>query len=196
MSPSKLRRICPDRLGCDASSMSHRQPEFALRLSSADALFYEFDARPLAERHLRDDVHEYLLYLWERVRDSPPGALTLVLPAAERPSTDEAAIRAAIRADLRASCGPLRHAGPLTRENRVTLVVGLVALVLTIGVATVLSRLTDNLVVEGIAEGITLIGWVAMWAPADHFFRAVVPHAFNRRRYREFADVDVRFSWI
>jgi hypothetical protein len=176
--------------------MSRSRPEFALRLPSADALFYELDARPVAERHMRDDVHEYLLDLWEHVRDSPPGALTLILPAGERASTDEAGIQAAIRADLRASCGPLRHAGPLSRQNRVTLVVGLVALVITIGVATALSRLTNSLVVEGIAEGITLIGWVAMWAPADHFFRAVVPHAFNRRRYREFADVDVRFSWV
>jgi hypothetical protein len=176
--------------------MSHCQSEFALRLPSADALFYEFDARPLAERPMRDDVHEHLLDIWESVRASPPGALTLILPASERVSTDENAVRAAIRADLRASCGPLRHAGPLSRRNRVTLVVGLFALVVSIGVATVLERVTDDLVVAGIAQGITLIGWVAMWAPADHFFSAVVPHAFNRRRYREFADLDVRFSWI
>ena len=145
---------------------------------------------------MRDDVHDHLLDVWERVRDSPPGALTIILPASERASTDEDGVRAAIRADLRASCGPLRHAGPLSRRDRLTLVVGLFALVVTIGVSTVLVRLTDDLVVAGIAEGITLIGWVAMWGPADHFFTAVVPHAFNRRRYREFADLDVRFSWI
>jgi hypothetical protein len=67
--------------------------------------------------------------------------------------------------------------------------------VVCIGVATGLERLTDDLVVAGIAQGITLIGWVAMWAPADHFFKSVVPHALNRRRYREFANLDVRFSW-
>ncbi len=176
--------------------MSNGQPEFALRLPSADALFYEFDARPVAERAMRDDVHEYLLDLWERVRDSPPRALTLILPASERACTDEDGVRTAIRGDLEASCGPLRHAGPLTHQHRITLVVGLLALIITIGVATLLQRITDSLVVAGIAEGITLIGWVAMWAPADHFFRAVVPHAFNRRRYREFAGLDVRFSWV
>jgi hypothetical protein len=169
---------------------------FALRLPCIDALFYEFDARPVAERTMRDEVHEHLLDQWEQVRKAPPRALTLMLPASERQSVDQAAVRAAIRADLRASCGPLRHAGPLSRRDRLTLAVGLGALVVCIGLATVLERLTDDLVVAGIAQGITLIGWVAMWAPADHFFKAIIPHALNRRRYREFADVEVHFSWI
>jgi hypothetical protein len=171
------------------------EPEFALRLSSVDALFYEFDARPVAERPMRDEVHDHLLDQWERVRETAPAALILILPASERESTDEEGVRAAIRADLRASCGPLRRAGPLSRRDRVTLAAGLSALVVCLGVATGLERLTDDLVVAGIAQGITLIGWVAMWAPADHFFKSVVPHALNRRRYREFANLDVRFSW-
>ncbi len=176
--------------------MSHDPPEFALRLPSVDALFYEFDGRPVAERPMRDEVHEHLLDQWEHVRETPPAALTLILPASERESTDEDGVRAAIHADLRASRGPLRRAGPLSRQDRITLAVGLGSLVVCIGVATVLERLTGDLVVAGIAQGITLIGWVAMWAPADHFFKAIVPHALNRRRYREFADLDVRFIWV
>jgi hypothetical protein len=176
--------------------VSPDQPEFALRLPEADALFYEFDARPVAERPMRDDVHAHLLDQWELVRDKRPNALTLILPASEREGTDENGVKTAIHADLRASCGPLRQAGPLSRRDRITLAMGLTALVICLGLATVLERLTDDLVVAGIAQGITLIGWVAMWAPADHFFQAIVPHALNRRRYRELADLDVRFNWI
>src|SRR5437868_11117078 len=90
--------------------MPEHQLEFALRLPTADALFFEFDARPVAERPMRDEAHEQLLDQWERVREAPPHALTLILPASERQSTDEDGVRAAIQADLRASCGPLRQA--------------------------------------------------------------------------------------
>lgn len=83
---------------------------FALRLASVDALFHELDARPVAERELRDEVHDQLLDQWERVRATRPTALTLIAPAAERDASDEEAVRAAIRRDLRMACGPLRQA--------------------------------------------------------------------------------------
>src|ERR1700716_1739440 len=113
--------------------MSPGQLEFALRLASVAARFFEFDARPVSERPMRDEVHEHLLDQWERVREAPPPALTLILPASERERTDEDGVRAAIHADLRASRGPLRRAGPLPHQDRVTLAVGLAALVLCIG---------------------------------------------------------------
>jgi hypothetical protein len=37
---------------------------------------------------------------------------------------------------------------------------------------------------------------VALWAPAAHVFKAIVPHAFNRRRLAEFADLDIDPRWV
>jgi hypothetical protein len=50
--------------------------------------------------------------------------------------------------------------------------------------------------VEGISQGILVVGWVAIWRPAERFVVEVVPHVFNRRRYSEFADIHVRFVWV
>ena len=171
-------------------------PAFVLRLQSVDELFEEFDGRPVAERPLRQEVHDHLLDAWERVRAASPAALTLVAPAVERAATDEEAVRAAIHAELRASRGPLRRAGPLSRSERVSLWAGVLALLVSIAVSTWLEDLTDDVLVEGVAQGITVVGWVALWTPAQHFFNAIVPHAANRRRYRELADLEVDFNWV
>jgi hypothetical protein len=49
--------------------------------------------------------------------------------------------------------------------------------------------------VEGVSQGILVVGWVALWRPAERFVE-VVPHIFNKRRISEFADIDVRFAWV
>jgi hypothetical protein len=60
-------------------------------------------------------------------------------------------------------------------------------------VSTAMSQASNNVVVEGLSQGILLVGWVALWQPAARFVVEVVPHVFNRRRFAEFADIDVRF---
>ena len=171
-------------------------PEFAIRVSSLEQLFNEFDARPLPERPLVDAVHDHLLDEWERVRDSDPKTLVVYAPEAERANTDEAAVREAISNDLRASCGPLRSAGPLSHRERMGVVIGIVFLIGCVAISTAIEHETNDAVAEGIAQGITLVGWVALWGPAAHLVLNIVPHRLNRRRYREFADVDVRIAWV
>jgi hypothetical protein len=46
-----------------------------------------------------------------------------------------------------------------------------------------------------VSQGILVLGWVALWQPASRVVGEVVPHLFNRRRYAEFADIDVRIVW-
>ena len=176
--------------------MADGEDEFAIRLRSVDDLFFPFDAKPVAERQLVDEVHAHLLDEWERVRDRRPSTLVVYAPEEERGRTDEAAVRAAIRGDLRASREPLRRAGPLSRRERNALWIGVVIMFATIVVSTLLERATDDVLVAGVSQGIVVFGWVALWAPAAHFVNEVVPHYFNRRRYREFADVDIRVEWV
>jgi hypothetical protein len=172
-------------------------PEFAIRLPSIDALFDPLDARPVAERQLTTEVHQHLLDDWEhlRVARPRPETLTLYAPASEQAATDQDAVRAAIGRDLRAFRGRLKHARPLPRHERLGTRVGIVLLFICIAISTALSRSSDAVLIEGAAQGILVVGWVALWQPAAHFALDVIPHMFNRKRYREFADVEVRFYW-
>ena len=170
--------------------------EFAIRLSSIDQLFWEFDARPVAERTVAADVRWSLLDEWERLRNAEPSHLTIYAPESDRASTDEDAVRHAIRTSLHKSSGPLRRIDPLSRQEKVAATIGIAVLLICVMLSTAMSQASNNVVVEGLSQGILLVGWVALWQPAARFVVEVLPHVFNRRRFAEFADIDVRFVWV
>jgi hypothetical protein len=170
--------------------------DFAIRLPSIDALFWDFDARPVAERTLSGDVRWYLLDEWERVRHAEPSHLTIYAPEADRGETDEDAVGEAIRASLRKSSGPLRRIDPLSRQEKVSASIGVAVLLICVVSSTAIDQATSNVFISGISQGILLVGWVALWRPAERFVVEVMPHVVNRRRFAEFADIDVRFAWI
>ena len=62
-------------------------------------------------------------------------------------------------------------------------------------VSTAMSESSSNVVVEGLSQGILLVGWGALWQPAARLVVGVVPHVFDRRRFAEFADIDVCLVW-
>ncbi len=170
--------------------------QFAIRLGSINDLFWPFDARPVADRTLSEDARWHLLDEWDRLRDVKPSSLTVYAPASERPDTDESAVRAAIHRSLDKAAGPLRRVDPLSRQEMVAIRIGILFLFLSIVVSTAIDRASSDVIMEGISQGILVVGWVALWRPAERFIVEVVPHFFNRRRIGEFADIDVRFAWV
>jgi hypothetical protein len=40
-----------------------------------------------------------------------------------------------------------------------------------------------------------VIGWVALWDPAQRVAGDIVPHYFVRKRYAELAEIELRFVW-
>jgi hypothetical protein len=179
--------------------MPHAEPstrQFAIRVTSMNELFWEFDARPVAERTLSGDARWSLLDEWERVRRSKPSHLTIYAPESERAETDEDAVRACVHRSLRAASGALRRVEPLSRQEKVAARIGIAFLFLSIVVSTGMDRASEDVIVEGVAQGILVVGWVALWRPAERFVVEPVPHLFNRRRIAEFAEIDVRFAWV
>lgn len=169
--------------------------EFAIRLSSIDELFWPLDAAPVPHRDLSADVRWALLDEWDLLRKDSPPFLAVYAPAADRERTDEAAVRAAIHRSIRRSSGPLRDIDPLPRHEKIAAWIGIVVLFLSIVVSSALQRASGDVFVEGLSQGIVVLGWVALWNPAARFVVDVLPHVFNRRRFAEFADIEVRFVW-
>lgn len=170
--------------------------EFAIRLNSIDDLFWPYDARPVAERSINADVRWALIDEWDRARRSAPTRLTLVVPAAERDTTDEAAVAAAIHASLRRASGPLRRIDPQTRQEKVASWLGIFVWFLSIAISVAIDQISEDVIDSALSQGIVLVGWVALWPPASRLLTEVAPHAFNRRRFAEFADIDIRFQWV
>jgi hypothetical protein len=182
--------------GRDATGSNATRTEFAIRLTSIDELFWEFDARPVAERSITGDVRWAMLDEWDRVRKRQPQALVIYAPASERATTDEKAVTTAIHASLDSASGPLKRVDPLSRQEKVAARLGIAFWFLSIVVSTAIDRSSEDVLAEGISQGIILVGWVALWRPAERFMVEVVPHVFNRRRFAEFRDIEVRFEWV
>ena len=178
------------------AAAEHPRPEFAIRVASIDQLFWEFDARPVADRTLSGEARWYLLDEWERVRDSEPSYLALYAPESDRAGTDEDAVRKAIWTSLRKASGPLRRVDPLSRQEIVAIIIGIMFLLVCVIASTAMDQASDNIFIQGLSQGILLVGWVALWRPAERFVVEVAPHMINRRRFDEFADIDVRFVWV
>ena len=172
------------------------RPEFAIRVSSIDQLFWEFDGRPVADRTLSGDARWYLLDEWERVRSTEPSYLAVYAPESDRAATDEDAVRSAIWTSLRRASGPLRRIDPLPRQEKVAATIGIMFLLVCVIASTAMDQASDNIFIQGLSQGILLVGWVALWRPAERFVVEVAPHMINRRRFNEFADIDVRFVWV
>lgn len=178
-----------------AARRASTRDEFAVRLSSIDELFWEFDARPVAERSISGDARWAILDEWDRVRDRDPSALLIYAPEGDRDHTDEDAVRAAIHSSLQSASGPLRRVDPLSRQEKVALLVGIAFWFLSIALSTGLDKASDGLVSDALSQGLVLVGWVALWRPAERFIVEVVPHVFNKKRFAEFKDIPVRFVW-
>ncbi len=160
-----------------------------------DDLFVPLDAGPVAERPLREEVRLKLLDEWEQIRDGRSPILCVQAPASERPGTDAEAVGAAFRADLKAHTRRLRYVNPLTHRERIAVWARILIFLGTIVVSTLLDRISSNVLVVGISQGIVVIGWVALWDPAQRLFFDIIPHHFARKRYAELAEIALRFAW-
>jgi hypothetical protein len=177
------------------SAAAPEQRDFAIRIAAIDDLFVAFDARPVAERPLRDEVRLWLLDEWENVRHARPSILHVHAPATERAATDERAVGVAVRADLRAHTRRLHYANPLNRRERIAVWAGVLIFLITIAVSTLFDKEFTGVLIAGISQGIVVIGWVALWDPAQRVAGDIVPHYFLRKRYAEIAEVELRFAW-
>ena len=191
----KRQRAARRRRKAKAKETASRH-EFAIRLTSIDQLFWEFDARPIAEREISADARWAMLDEWDRVRELEPSTLVIYAPASDRAATDEDAISRAIHSSLDSASGPLKRVDPLSRQEKISLRLGLVFWFASILFSTGIDRSSQDVLAEGISQGIVVVGWVALWPPAARFMTEVVPHFFNRRRFAEFADIAVRFVWV
>lgn len=176
--------------------MRRSPPPDEFAIPSIDELFWEFDARPVAERSIHGRCslgHGGRVGPCAQARAAGPGDLRA---GSKRSATDEKAVSAAIRASLHSASGPLKRVDPLSRQEKVAARLGIAFWFLSIVVSTAIDRVSEDVLAEGISLGIILVGWGALWRPAERFMVEVVPRVFNRRRFAELKDIEVRFVWV
>jgi len=163
-----------------------------LRLRELAQLFNSLDPSPFIERDLDADAEEFITS-W--AREIPAGReLELVIQLthsapADRVEGVEEAVRSyfATRADIKR----LEFA-QLMRRGRLSLAVGLVFLVVCLLAAHLAGKYHSGEAVNIFQEGLTIVGWVAMWRPLEIYLYDWWPLLEERRRLERLSRIKVK----
>ncbi|WP_395738472.1 hypothetical protein [Prosthecobacter sp.] len=163
-----------------------------VKLMELNQLFNSMDPSPFHERDLDHDAEEFIVS-WAQEHPQQH-ELKLVVHLAKHPAdVDDArklvADSVAHYFDYRAAM-TLREFKRLMREGRASLVIGMLFLGLCQFAATVLSPAAANW--QAVArEGLTIIGWVAMWKPLEIYLYRWWPLLSLRKLYQRLGRMSV-----
>ena len=129
-------------------------------------LFDSLDPAPLRERALDHAVERYILSAASEHVPSEPLRLSILLPESLRVHAADAAIGIHEHFRLAHAQGERLYRRRL-RIGAFALVAGLVILVLSVALRSLLRQVAERGLADAFAEGLLIIGWVAMWRPID-----------------------------
>jgi hypothetical protein len=168
---------------------------FAIRVPTVDDLLDPYSVEPLEKRPLTDEVRDRIFDAWIDTREERPKRLTVVLPKElERPGlADE--LDSAIRRDLRETADDAGKLGIYSRSNLRQAQIAFVFLVVCLFISNLVDQAAgDQGFFDSVAQGLVVLGWVAMWGPANTLFRALTRRV-SHKRYRELAEVPIEVAW-
>jgi len=166
-----------------------------LRLNRVAQLFNTFDPAPFHERDLDDDAEDYIVACAREITHRHRLKLVIHLPPEEAAREDSRQIEKAVNHYfLYRAQGQRRELRQVFRRGRWSLLVGLTVLISCLGLRALIALLDlklNTLAGEIASEGLLIIGWVAMWRPAELFLYAWNPTRQTLRVYRNLSSAPV-----
>jgi hypothetical protein len=168
---------------------------FAIRVPTIDDLLDPYSVEPLERRPLTDAIRERILEAWIDTREERPERLTIELPTELRRDGLGGQLESAIRTDLQETSEETAKLRIYSRGELRQAQIAFVFLVVCLFASNLVDRATGNEgFADSVAQGLVVLGWVAMWGPADRFFRAVF-RRLSHKRFRELAAVPIEVTW-
>ena len=168
-----------------------------LRLRELNQLFDSLDPAPFHEKDLDRDAEEFIVS-W--AREYPPGTpllFRLYLPGDQRRFDCQRTVETAVHNYFTYRSGIARLEVRRTLQlGRTSLLVGLLFLAFCTSAREVLESLADEHEwIHVAAEGLLIIGWVAMWRPVELLLYDWWPLLRRKRTYDNLSrmQVEVRF---
>jgi hypothetical protein len=169
---------------------------FAIRAPSVDELLDPFSVGRLDERPLTDEVRDRILWAWVDTRHDRPSHLTVELPASERREGLAEKLKAAIRHDLEETYQASKKWLSVSRSERRETMIAFGFLIVCLVLSSLMDQATANDAFFGsVSQGLVVLGWVALWTPAQRLF-ATVSRRLNRKRYQELAKASIEVEWV
>lgn len=175
--------------------MTREATAIQLHIRELRQLFNSIDPSPFRERDLDTNCEQFIVSWAREVAPDRPLRLAIRVerePPGSRLSHD---VPSAIHAHFarEASMQDLRRRH-LVREGRASLAIGLAALVLCIGAATLLPAARLGALGEILRESLIIAGWVVMWHPLETLLYGVWPVVRERRLLERLAAAEVEIT--
>lgn len=174
---------------------TERYAEVRIQVREIQQLFNSFDPTPFPDRDLDERAEEFITG-WAMEHPSHlPLRLLISLSQPLSPQVDVQSVGESVRHyfDYRAEALG-RQLRQLLAVGRISLVVGLVCLAASIGLAHLVGRLSDSAWMNIVRESLVIGGWVAMWRPLQIFLYDWWPVQLRRSLYIRLANAEVRLS--
>lgn len=164
-----------------------------LKLRRVAQLFHTFDPSPFRDSDLAREAEDYIVSWAEDFPVAAPIEIVIHVPPDEYSRARETDIRGAVQGYFALQAhGVTRELKALFRTGRFALGVGLALLSACILTAWfIAARLADGPLSQIIQESFVIIGWVAIWKPADIFLFEWPPIARRRALFRRLATATV-----
>jgi hypothetical protein len=160
-----------------------------LRLRELRQLFHHLDPAPFREKDLDPAAETYIDDAVREIGLAQPKRLIIHLPEAERLSEDARTVPVAIANYFGYRARQSRvELGRLLRRAMANLAIGLLFLFACLSLRRSLQSTGSS---EVLAEGLLIIGWVALWRPVEMFLYDWWPLLRQRRRFESIARMPV-----
>jgi len=163
-----------------------------LELHSIMQIFNSFDPAPFHEKELDPEAEEYIYNTVGEFPLKKPLGIILYVPPSEVDKETEHTLKEAIRNHFsyRKVLTDIELRRLLQRGRR-NMIIAIVFLFLCLLIIRLLSTLEGDLVNTMLSEGLTIIGWVAMWEPVYVFLYGWWPVVQKRNIYRKILSMDI-----
>jgi hypothetical protein len=167
-------------------------PAVEIRLTRLSQLFNSFDPSPFHEKELDQDAEDYIV---GSVDEFPlPQTLRLVihLPQDQIALAEPPGLASIIRNHFTYRVESMRRALRFKmREGRMALAFGLLFLFVCMGIRQLLFARVPGAIGDILAEGLLILGWVAMWRPLQIFLYDWWPVRHQARLHAKIAAMKV-----
>lgn len=175
-------------MALDASSIQ-------VRIHELRQLFNSMDPSPFRERDLDPNCEEFIVAWARELPPDRPVRVEIRIEGDRPPASLLGDVAPAVRAHFAraASLQELRRRRTL-REGRLSLLIGLVALVACMSGATFLPAAALGPAGEIVRESLIIAGWVVMWRPLEVLLYGIWPVVRERRLLERLAAAEVALA--
>jgi hypothetical protein len=166
-----------------------------LTLEDPAQLFNTIDPSPFPQKDLDESAERFIFDAVQDFHHHDPLALCIHLPAARLDAVTRERIARAIQHYFawRAEEEDRQRRRTL-RDGRLALLIGVAFVLLCTAARSALLSLPGNLFVHVLAEGLLILGWVALWRPIDTFLYGWWPAQRRAQTLRRIAALPIEFK--